>query len=53
VEPVVEKTTRADKELAVRKEAKQHTKRVRGTVQRMKAEVEKERGWGKDRGEGA
>jgi hypothetical protein len=41
-EPVVEKTTRADKELAVRKEAKQHTEHVRGTVRRMKAEVEKE-----------
>jgi hypothetical protein len=40
--PVVEKTTRADKELAVRKEAKQHTEHVRGTVRRVKAEVEKE-----------
>jgi hypothetical protein len=41
-EPVVEKTTRADKELAVRKEASQHTERVRGTVRKMKVEVEKE-----------
>jgi hypothetical protein len=41
-EPVVEKTTRADKELAVRKEAKQHTEHVRGTVRKMKAKVEKE-----------
>jgi Domain of unknown function (DUF2382) len=41
-EPVVEKTTRADKELAVHKEASQHTERVRATVRRMKAEVEKE-----------
>jgi hypothetical protein len=41
-EPIVEKTTRADKELAVRKEAKQHTEHVRGTVRKMKAKVEKE-----------
>jgi Domain of unknown function (DUF2382) len=38
--PVVEKTTRADKELAVRKEASLHTEHVRGTVRRMKAKVE-------------
>jgi hypothetical protein len=43
-EPVVEKTTRADEELVVRKEAKQHTERVRGTVRRTKAEIEKESG---------
>jgi hypothetical protein len=41
-QPVVEKTTRADKELVVRKEASQHTEHVRGTVRKMKAEVEKE-----------
>jgi Domain of unknown function (DUF2382) len=41
-EPVIEKTMRADKELAVRKEARQHTEHVRGTVRKMKAEVEKE-----------
>jgi hypothetical protein len=41
-QPIVEKTTMADKELVIRKEASQHTERVRGTVRRMKAEVEKE-----------
>jgi hypothetical protein len=40
-QPVVEKTTRADKELAVRKEASQHTEHVRGTVRKMKAKIEK------------
>jgi hypothetical protein len=40
--PVVEKTTRADRELAVRKEASQHTEHVRGTVRKVKAKVEKE-----------
>jgi hypothetical protein len=43
-EPVVEKTTRADEELVVRKEAGRHTERVRGTVRRTKADVEKETG---------
>jgi hypothetical protein len=43
-EPVVEKMTRADEELVVRKEARQHTERVRGTVRRTKAEIEKEAG---------
>jgi hypothetical protein len=41
-EPVVEKTTRADEELVVRKEAKRHTERVRGTIRRTKADIEKE-----------
>jgi hypothetical protein len=40
-EPVVEKA-REDEELAIRKEASQHTQRVRGTVRRTKVEVEKE-----------
>jgi hypothetical protein len=40
--PIVEKTTQADKELAVRKEASQRTEHVRGTVRKMKAQVEKE-----------
>jgi Domain of unknown function (DUF2382) len=40
-EPVVEKTTLADEELVVRKQATQHTERVRGTVRKTKAEVEK------------
>lgn len=43
-EPVVEKTTRADEELVVRKEAGRHTERVRGTVRRTKADVVKETG---------
>jgi hypothetical protein len=48
-EPVVEKTTRADEELVVRKAAKQHTERVRGTVRRTAVRTEtgvsaKERG---------
>jgi hypothetical protein len=42
-EPVVEKTTRADEELVVRKEAGRHTERVRGTVRRTKADVEKDK----------
>jgi hypothetical protein len=41
-EPVVEKTTGADEELVVRKEASRHAERVRGTVRRTKAEVEKQ-----------
>jgi hypothetical protein len=36
--------TRADEELVVRREARQHTERVRGTVRRTKAEIEKEAG---------
>ncbi len=43
-EPVVEKTTRADEELVVRKEAGRHTERVRGTVRRTKADIVKETG---------
>jgi stress response protein YsnF len=43
-EPVVEKATRVDEELVVRKEAKRHTERVRGTVRKTKAQVEKETG---------
>jgi Domain of unknown function (DUF2382) len=42
-EPVVEKT-REDEELSIRKEASQHTQRVRGTVRRTKVDVEKEMG---------
>jgi hypothetical protein len=42
-EPVVEKTMRADEELVVRKQAKQHTERVRGTVRRTKADIENEK----------
>jgi hypothetical protein len=41
-EPVVEKTMRADEELVVRKENKQHTERVRGTVRKTEVRVEKE-----------
>jgi hypothetical protein len=40
-EPVVEKMTRADEELVVRKEATRHTERVRGTVRKTRAEIEK------------
>jgi hypothetical protein len=40
-EPVVEKKTRAGEELVVRKQPSQHTERVRGTVRRTKADVEK------------
>jgi stress response protein YsnF len=43
-EPVVEKKTRADEELVVHKEAKQHTERVRGTVRRTKADIARETG---------
>jgi hypothetical protein len=39
-EPVVEKTMLADEELVVRKEAKQHTERVRGTVRRTEVKTE-------------
>jgi hypothetical protein len=39
-EPVVEKMTRADEELVVRKEARQHTERVRGTVRRTEVKQE-------------
>jgi stress response protein YsnF len=41
-EPVVEKTMRADEELVVRKQAQQHTERVRGTVRRTEVDVEKQ-----------
>jgi hypothetical protein len=40
-EPIVEKT-REDEELSIRKEASQHTQRVRGTVRRTKVDVVKE-----------
>jgi stress response protein YsnF len=40
-EPVVEKATRTDEELVVRKEATERTERVRGKVRATKAEVEK------------
>lgn len=43
-EPVVEKTTRADEELVVHKEAKRHTEQVRGTVRRTKADIGKQTG---------
>jgi hypothetical protein len=42
-EPVVEKT-REDEELAIRKEASQHTQRVRGTVRKTRVEVQKQPG---------
>lgn len=38
-EPVVEKMTRADEEIVVRKQAKQHTERVRDTVRLTRADV--------------
>jgi hypothetical protein len=38
-EPIVEKSMRADEELVIRKEAKQHTERLRGTVRRTEARV--------------
>jgi hypothetical protein len=41
-EPVVEKTTRADEEVVVRKEPTQHTERVRDSVRRTRVEIEKE-----------
>jgi hypothetical protein len=40
-EPVIEKATRTDQELVVRKEAKERTERVRYKVRTTKAEVEK------------
>ena len=42
-EPVIEKATRTDEELVVRKEAKERTERVRDKVRTTKAEVEKVR----------
>jgi hypothetical protein len=42
-EPVVE-TAREDEELSIRKEASQHTQRVRGTVRRTKVDVQKDMG---------